>query len=244
MYNQNSGYGIHEAGSLDIPSTGKKFIVAAVGATNNYNKLDDIYVPDPDGVNRLYTTPTLAIAACTAGNADIIYIDESYTTAVTAAELELAAAKAVSIIPLGSARADGAYVAQRALSTLPTTGDLSLFTITGKVEILQIVGEVTTVVQTQANASLIKINPTVGADVDLCAALDISAAAVGTLLTVTGTVGDAMIATASGGVGSQALGLIVTAGILELECAATNTGAIKWTVVYKAVDPGARMIAA
>lgn len=243
-YNLNSGYGMQQAGSLDVPATGKTFVVAAVGATNNYNKLADIYVPDSDGVVRLHTTPTLAIAACTNGNADVIYIDESYTTALTAAELELAAAKGVSIVPLGSARTDGAYVAQRALSTLPQTADQSLFTVTGKVELVQIIGEVTTVIETQANDTLLKINPTVGADVDICAALDITAKAVGSLFTITGTFANALINTVSGGVPAQASPVVLTAGVLELECAASNTGAIKWTVVYKAIDPGARMIAA
>lgn len=242
-YNKNSGYGQVLANSLSLPATGKTFVVAANSSGNNYNKLAEIFTPQ-DGVNVLHTTPTLALAQCTAGNADIIYIDESYTTALTAVELEAAATKGVSIVPLGAQRADGCYVAQRVLSTLPASTDLSLFTITGKVELVQIVGEVTTVIQTQANDTLLKVNPTVGADVDICAALDISADAVGSLYTITGTFADALINTVSGGVPSQAVGVILTAGVLELECAATNTGAIKWTVVYKAVDPGARMIAA
>jgi len=241
--NLNSGYGQLLAHSLGLPASGKTFIVAANSSGNNYNKLAEIFVPH-EGVNILHTTPTLALAQCTAGNADVIYIDESYSTALTAAELESAATKGVSIMPLAAQRADGCYVAQRALSTLPATGDLSLFTITGKVELVQIVGEVTTVIQTQANNTLLKINPTVGADVDICAALDISANAVGSLYTITGTLGDALINTASGAVPGQALPVVLTAGALELECAATNTGAVKWTAVYKSIDPGARMFAA
>ena len=244
MYNLSSGYGQLQAHSLSVPTGGKIFVVAAASSGNNYDRLSQIFKGDIDGIARLHTTPTLAIAECTDGRGDVIYIDPSYTTAITAAELELAAAKNVAIVPLQAQRADGAYVVQRALSTLPASTDLSLFTITGKVEILQIVGEVTTVIQTQANNTLLKINPTVGADVDICAALDISANAVGSLYTITGTFANALINTVSGGVPSQASGVVLTAGVLELECAATNTGAIKWTVVYKPIDPGAMVIAA
>jgi hypothetical protein len=112
------------------------------------------------------------------------------------------------------------------------------------VEIVQILGVVTTVIQTQANNTLLKINPTVGADVDLCAALDISADAVGSVYSITGTLSDALINTVSGAAIKQANPVIVEAGVIELECAASNTGSVKWIVQYKPVDQGAKIIAA
>lgn len=242
-YNMNSGYGQMTALSLPGPQLGKVFIVASSSGAN-YNRLQDIFVPDPDGVPRVYTTPTLALAKCTADQADVIYIDPSYTTALTAAELESAATKGVSVMPLLPSNAAGQFVTQTNAATLPQTADGSLFTITGKVKIHQIVGEVTTVIQTQANNTLLKINPTVGADVDICAALDITAKAVGSLFTITGTFADALINTVSGGVPEQALAVVLTAGVLELECAASNTGAVKWTCVWEPVDPGAMVLAA
>ena len=243
-YNLDSGYGQLQSLSLNSTTAGKIFVVASASSGNNYDRLSQIFRVDNDGINRLHTTPTLALAQCTAGNGDVIYIDQSYSTALTSAELESASTKGTSIIPMLPKRDDGAYVVTRALSTLPQTADLSLFTITGKVEILQIVGEVTTVIETQANNTLLKINPTVGADVDICAALDISADAVGSLYTITGTLGDALINTVSGAVPSQASGVIATAGVLELECAASNTGAVKFSIVYKSIDPGAMILPA
>jgi len=242
--NMNHGYGQILAHSLGRSTGGKVFIVAAASAGNNYDKLAQIFKADTEGILRMYTTPTLAIAQCTNGRGDVIYIDPSYTTAITAAELELAAAKNVAMVPLLPQRADGSFVVQRALATLPASVDQSLFTVTGKVELLQIVGEVTTIVETKANNTLLKINPTVGADVDICAALDITAAAAGSLFTITGTFANALINTVSGAVPGQALPVVLTAGILELECAATSTGAVKWTAVYKSIDPGAMMLAA
>jgi hypothetical protein len=243
-YNINSGYGLLQAHSLSTPVGGKTFVVAASSSGNNYNRLSDIFPPDYDGVNRLHATPTAALAACTAGNGDIIYLDQSYATALTETELESAATKGVGIYPLLPSNAAGHYVTQTNIATLPQTADGSLFTITGKVKVHQIVGEVTTVIQTQANNTLLKINPTVGADVDICAALDISADADGSLYTITGTFADALINTASGAVPEQALAVVLTAGVLELECAASNTGAVKWTAVWEPVDPGAMMLAA
>lgn len=240
--NLNSGYGQSQASGVPF-TTGKTFFVAD-SADANFNDIDGLFVNDQQGVPRRYSTPTAALGACTAGHGDQVVLSPNYTTAITEAELESAATKGVSITSATPARADGAYVVTRATSTLPQTADLSLFTITGKVEIVQIVGEITTVIETQANATLLKINPTVGADVDLCAALDISADADGSLYTITGTFADALINTVSGAVPSQASGVVVTAGVLELECAASNTGSVKWTVVYKAIDPAAKILVA
>ena len=239
----NVGYGMAKAANMPF-TLGRVFFVSDAADTANINDIDGLFVPDSGGLARRHSTYTSALAACTAGRGDIIVPSPGFTTAMTAAELESAATKGVTVLPLGTTRADGTSVVARATGALAQTADLSLFTVTGKVEILQIIGEVTTVVQTQANNTLLKINPTVGADVDLCAALDISADAVGSLYTITGTFANALINTVSGAVPSQASGVVVTAGVIELECAASNTGSVKWTVVYKAVDPGASIVVA
>lgn len=127
-------------------------------------------------------------------------------------------------------------IVERATALLPQAGDLGLFTVVGNVEVVRIVGEVTTVIETQANATLLKVNPTTGADVDLCAALDITADAVGTLYNITGTLADAMVATTSGAVIDQVTPIVVADGIIELECAAENTGSVKWTLHYVPLD--------
>jgi hypothetical protein len=102
------------------------------------------------------------------------------------------------------------------------------------------VGEVTTVIQAQANATKLIANPTVGASVDLCATEDINADAVGTLYSITGTFADAMVATTSAAATAQ-VDVVVLA---ELECAASNTGAVKWVAHYIPLDPGSSMLEA
>lgn len=128
------------------------------------------------------------------------------------------------------------YRVQRPAASLPQTTQTAYFTITGRVIVTQLVGEVTTVIQNQANATKWISNPTVGADVDICATNDIDNDAVGTVYTLTGTLADAMVATTSGAVQAQPNGILLTAGTLDLSCAASNTGATKWTIHYVPLD--------
>jgi len=136
----------------------------------------------------------------------------------------------------------------RATDTLPAGTDEALFTITGgRVMVTSILGEVTTVIQTQANNTKLKFNPTAaGADTDLCAVLDISGDAVGTLYSITGDFSDGMVA------GLLCLEtdallerpIVFSEGDIELDCAATNTGSISWMITYIPLDDGASIAAA
>lgn len=135
-------------------------------------------------------------------------------------------------------------VVTRAAANLPQTTQTAYFTVTGRVLVYDIVGEVTTVIQGGANNMKLISNPTVGADVDLCAQTDIDADAVGTLYTITGTLADALVPTTSGAVAHQADGILVTAGTIDLYCDASKTGATKWIVRYVPLDPGSNIVAA
>ena len=136
-------------------------------------------------------------------------------------------------------------IVERALAILPQTTTGALFTIAGgKVLITSIVGEVTTVIQTQANATKLTANPTTGSSVDMCIALDISADEVGCLYGITGTPADALIGTNAGLTPEMAKGLILNTGTIDLDCAASNTGAIKWTIHYIPIDKDATIVVA
>jgi hypothetical protein len=130
----------------------------------------------------------------------------------------------------------------KAAATLPESTTQTLFTVsTGNVELISLVGEVTTVVQTQANATKLTYNPTgTGASTDLCATLDITADAVGTFYSITGIFTDPLqsgIWIASG----LMYPLVLGPGTIELDCAATNTGATQWFALYRAIESGASM---
>ena len=133
---------------------------------------------------------------------------------------------------------------ERATATLPQTGQAALFTVSGgRVLVTSIIGEVTTVIETQANATKVVFNPTSGADTDLCTALDITADAVGTLYSVHDPA-SALAAMIGAGLIIEPGGMVLQDGTIDLHCAASNTGSVKWTVHYVPLDDGARIVAA
>jgi len=137
-------------------------------------------------------------------------------------------------------------VVNKAATTLPQTTATAQFTIAGgRVLVTSIVGEVTTVIQTQANNTKLVANPTTGTSVDMCAVLDISADEVGCLYGITGTPADALVGTNAGlTVGLNNSGIVVNVGTIDLDCAASNTGETKWTLHYIPIDVGATVTAA
>ena len=241
MYNIHSGYGAMQVAGT--PFTSGKVLMVSTSDDENYDILTQLYKPDSDGTIRLFSTITLALAATVAGRGDVILLSKGFVTAPTLAELNTAATNGVVMEQAGG-RLGEAFYTGRAAATLPATADTAYFTVTGKILLLDIVGEVTTVVETQANNTKLIANPTVGADVDLCAVLDTSADAVGTIYHITGTLANALVATTSGAGVAQAASLIVAAGSIDLSCAATNTGATKWLVKYQPLEVGARVFVA
>ena len=133
-----------------------------------------------------------------------------------------------------------------AAADLPQSTDGALFTVSGgPVIVTAIWGEVTTVIQTQANNMKLKFNPdATGADQDLCAVLNVSADAVGTIYTITGTVGDAMVDDLLIGNPALAAPLFLSEGSIELDCAASNTGQVKWGLLYVPAEAGGTITAA
>lgn len=131
------------------------------------------------------------------------------------------------------------YVSKKASVTIPQTTQVAYFKVNGgRIKVLGIYGRVTTVIQTAANAAKLVSNPTVGADVDLCATLDITAQAVGTMDRITGTLADAMVAAVSGAHPQQLVPVIVAAGTIDFSCAASKTGAMEWILEWEPLDPG------
>lgn len=135
-------------------------------------------------------------------------------------------------------------LAQRAAANLPQTTQTAYFTVSGGKCAVKLYGEVTTVIETKDNNIKLVANPTVGADVDLCAVNNITADAVGTMYSLTGTLADAMIATTSGAFEDQDGWYVVAAGTIDLYCSASNTGQTKWSCLWKPIDTGALITSA
>lgn len=136
----------------------------------------------------------------------------------------------------------------RATAALPQTTTSTLFTIsTGQVLLTSIFGEVTTVIQTQANNTKLTFDPTAtGASQDMCAVLDISADAVGTIYSITGTAATALQDSLNWVPSSKMLAqpILLKPGAILLDCAASNTGSVKWAATYIPLEAGASMAAA
>lgn len=238
MLNINSGYGAMQMAG--VPFTSGKIFMVADTTDPNYDVLTQLFKVDNEGVVRLHLTFTLALAECEVGKGDVIVVSPTFATALTATELLAAETKGVRIVQ-SNADKNGIVSVYKPDTAIAAASDKNLFTVTGLVEIVQIIGKVGTVIQTQANNTLLKINPTDGADVDLCSVLDISAAAAKSFMSITGTLANALINTPSGAVASQASSIIVNAGVIELETAADNTGTIKWLCRYRPIEAGARI---
>ena len=243
--NQNSGYGLQQAMSLSLPTTGRLFIVASSGVANgNYNRLAEIYPTDTEGVPRLLATPTEALSYCVAGNGDQIYIDPSYKTVLTSAELLSAETKGVNINGAGLVLATGQMFVNRVTSSLPATTSTDYFSVLGDILLDSVIGVVTTVVQTQANLTKLRVKKG-STTTDICAALDITAAAVGTRFSITGTFSGGLVKTAVGvPKAPQATPIFIEGGsTIQLTTAATNTGAMKFALKYRPQAAGAVVVA-
>jgi len=133
----------------------------------------------------------------------------------------------------------------RSTAVLPASTQTAYFTVSGRVIITQIVGEVTIIFDGTVNSIKLINTTTVGADVDMCTALVATSDAVGTRYNITGDPTDAMVETVSGCSVSQAEALMVADGTIDLHTTATDTtGSTKWTVHYIALDEGSTVVVA
>jgi hypothetical protein len=137
------------------------------------------------------------------------------------------------------------FAVDRATAALPQTTQSALFTVAGgRIAVFGIIGEVTTAIQNQANNTKIVSNPTTGTDVDLCAVLSTANKEIGTLFGITGTFADAMVGANAGATVLCDRPVVVPIGTIDLSCAASNTGSVKWRLLYLPVDDGATVTAA
>ncbi len=89
--NLNSGYG--NALTSVLPRTTGKTFLAVLSSSSNLSALQDLFTIDTDGVQRVYTSLTSALAACVAGRGDVVVITSDLTTAPTDTELGSAGTK-------------------------------------------------------------------------------------------------------------------------------------------------------
>ncbi len=131
-------------------------------------------------------------------------------------------------------------------ATVPQNANDTLFTIYGMAEIVEVIGEVTTVIGGGAgNAKLIIDNG--GTETDICSVLDINTDAVGTFMTITGTFANAMVnnpvKACIPGAQVGAIRLAPGTNYLMLhDAAAGATGAIQWSIRVEPLEEDVRVI--
>lgn len=132
----------------------------------------------------------------------------------------------------------------RATATLPQGANAPIFTIAGgRVLITAIVGQVTVVLGAVGNMKLIA-TPTTGSAQDMCAVVAAGTLAAGTMLSITGAVGDAMVAQNGVMKGISYDGIIVDIGTINLSLSGSSTGSVKWDLFYTPLDDGGVVTAA
>lgn len=241
--NQNASYGRGILDKLTGKGAGRTYVVsAAIGTGNNAQRLQELFPTDQDGIVRVYSTITLALAACTAGYNETIVIATDYTTAPTDTELGSAGTKGVTIVYADQLE-DSERIAMTSNLALPASTTGTLFNVVGVCEVIAIVGLVTTVIQAGANNMKLSTVSN-SATTDICADLDVDGKLAQSRMSITGTFANAMINTAKGvPVARQATPIVVQQGTIIATTAATKTGNIRWSVLYRPLSLGARIYA-
>ncbi len=136
----------------------------------------------------------------------------------------------------------GLYV-PRATATLPQSAAAAIYTVAGGDVILTwISGTVTTLLGAVGNMKLVAHAD--AADTDMCAVVAAGTSAVGTIFTITGTPGDAMLAEIGAARGISFYGLVVHTGTINLSLSLSSTGSVKWDLLYVPLTQGATVTAA
>jgi 3-phosphoglycerate kinase len=121
----------------------------------------------------------------------------------------------------------------------------NIFTITGgPILVTALCGEVTTAISNNACDMKLIMDPTAGADTDMCVALDVADFAVNSWIYLDGTIGNAAVNAVPGtalplGIGMD-IPLILVPGTIDMNLANSNptTGAITWYMRYKPLKTG------
>jgi len=125
------------------------------------------------------------------------------------------------------------------------TGPTNLFTITGgRVILVGLIGTVTTAIQAQATTVQLISTPTSGTAVNLSNSTgDLNGKEVGATVVLGATLGATAVVANAGGNGLVQLKTVIAAGNINVTYGAGSTGAVKWDMIYVAIDSAATVAA-
>jgi len=135
------------------------------------------------------------------------------------------------------------YTATTASIALPQSTTLNIFTVTGLVQIVEIVGVIDVQIGAVANDTKLVAG---GGSLDMCGVVELNAAAQFSILSIDGTVANAMIINAGGVFVSQPTALTVGTGNIVVNCAGSDGGGgrVTWMVRYKPISATGSIAAA
>jgi len=133
----------------------------------------------------------------------------------------------------------------RPAANLPATTTQNIFAISGgPVFVKGIWGVVGTVIESKATTIKLTMDPTTGADTDLCGTVDMNAAAAGSTVGLTNTFATAMDLSTDIGVSTaDGLSFVLPVGTIDLTTGSTATGTMSWYIRYEPLMPGAHISA-
>lgn len=141
----------------------------------------------------------------------------------------------------------GGIAVARATATLPASTLGNIFTVSGgRILLVGLVGEVTTAIQNQACTVSIGTAPTVGTGsaTALGTASSVIAAPIGTHIAAAPGAAATVDLSTQAGVLFQAARFIINAGSITITTSATNTGSVKWDLLYIPLDLAGSVVAA
>ncbi len=134
--------------------------------------------------------------------------------------------------------------------TAVTNGSQALFTVTGMVRLLGIVGEVTVAMDGTTTSINLTVDSTVGSAVDLCAATVVTSDVVGTVYGIQTWVTGLLVSNATTAPGdayspfAPSNSLVIQPGQILLKGTAADAGDTKWYAFWTPITDGASLVAA
>jgi len=212
---------------------------------------EDLAVPTADTTDNAYAmdvvgnkTDAAAAGAVTATESVMAYAKQNVTNTEAAATAIATIDSEVGVIDgiVDDLKAVAEYTATTASINL-AVGNNNIFTVTGVVQIVEIIGTVDTTFKVIANNTKIVAG---GGSVDICGVVDITGAAQFSIFSITGTFANAMIINTGGAFVSQPGAITVGTGNIVVNCAGDDdsTGAVTWMVRYKPISSDGAIAAA
>ena len=226
-----SGTFTHEAFSAPLTTSDKVIIVHA----SIYNMI--VMMPEIAKIASIKTT----VEAIT-GYALDATVAKAATVALVKTETDKIPAEVIKT----------AYIQAQTQRTCPkkTTASLStqnLFTIAGgAVEIIRIIGHITTATQASNNNTKLVFTSTGGAAVDLCGTNNMNNKVVRKVISITKVKSDAMLVSADDWVVviTAVNQLVLVPGVISLNCAGNTSGVIDWEIQYTPITDTSTIVPA